>query len=149
MKHLEQLDHSSAGDKRWQLSCLAAQLLAAAPPAIGGLSVRASQGPVLDAWLTNVSKLFADCPVIRLPPHISDERLVGGLDLTETLRNGGPRYTASVLTRADRGLVVIPAADRLDEHSCDSVHEDHTFHASCGMRRAGGRVQRSMLGPTS
>ena len=115
MKHLEQLDHSSAGDKRWQLSCLAAQLLAAAPPAIGGLSVRASQGPVLDAWLTNVSKLFADCPVIRLPPHISDERLVGGLDLTETLRNGGPRYTASVLTRADRGLVVIPAADRLDD----------------------------------
>ena len=115
MKHLEQLDHSSAGAKRWQLSCLAAQLLAAAPPAIGGLSVRASQGPVLDAWLTTVSKLFADCPVIRLPPHISDERLVGGLDLTETLRNGGPRYTASVLTRADRGLVVIPAADRLDD----------------------------------
>lgn len=100
---------------RWQLSCLAAQLLAAASPAVGGLSVRASQGPVLDAWLRHVTKLFGDCPVVRLPPHISDERLVGGLDLTETLRNGGPRYTASVLTKANRGLVIIPAADRLDD----------------------------------
>lgn len=115
MKHLEQLDPGIAeGGRNWELGCLAAQLLARSRTALGGIVVHAAHGPVLEAWLNGISQLYADRPIVKLPPHVSDERLSGGLDLTETLRTGAPCYANSILASADKGLLILPSADRLD-----------------------------------
>lgn len=121
MKHLEHRDHSLADCGNWQLACLAARLLAEAPASLGGIVVRSAQGPALDAWLETVSRLFAGRPVVKIPPHVDDDRLVGGLDLTGTLRDGRPRYTESLLAKADGGLCIIPAAERLDSRKAAMV----------------------------
>lgn len=115
MKHLEQLDSGIAeGGRNWELGCLAAQLLGRSRAALVGIVVRAAHGPALETWLNGVSKLYANRPIVKLPPHVSDERLLGGLDLTETLRTGTPSYANSILASANQGLVILPSADRLD-----------------------------------
>ncbi|MDE2306197.1 MAG: magnesium chelatase subunit D [Gammaproteobacteria bacterium] len=51
--------------------------------------------------------------VRRLPCTIGDERLLGGLDLTATLRSGRPVAERGVLAETDGGVIVIAMAERL------------------------------------
>jgi magnesium chelatase subunit D len=54
-----------------------------------------------------------DTPVRRVPLHINDERLLGGLDLAATLQAGRPIAQKGVLTLADGGVVLMAMAERM------------------------------------
>ncbi|KAA2238059.1 magnesium chelatase subunit D [Salinarimonas soli] len=92
----------------------AAHLLAVDPHRLGGAAVRARPGPVRDHWLAALrGALPPSEPVRRLPVGIDDDRLLGGLDLAETLKAGRPIARRGVLAEADGGMVVVPCAERL------------------------------------
>lgn len=69
----------------WQKATLALKLLAA-DPSLGGVVVRARAGPVRDAFIALVQGLNG--PVHRIHPNITDEALLGGIDVTATLASG-------------------------------------------------------------
>ena len=52
-------------------------------------------------------------PWRRMPSHIGDERLLGGLDLTATLQAGRPVAQRGLLAECDGGLLLLPMAERL------------------------------------
>jgi magnesium chelatase subunit D len=92
----------------------AAALLAIDPQGLGGAAVRAAAGPVRDRWATDLRLLLpADLPLRRMPGHIADDRLLGGLDLAATLHGGKPVAQRGLLAESDRGLVTVPMAERL------------------------------------
>lgn len=104
----------AAGPPGWGDVALAVAALAVAPERLGGLRVRGRPGPQRDRLLAWVAALApADAPVLRLPVHVTDDRLLGGLALAETLRSGRVVTERGLLARADRGLVVAPMAERL------------------------------------
>ncbi len=93
---------------------LAAALFAVDPAGTGGVSLAARAGPVRDAWLTLLRGLLpAAAPVRRVPLHVTDDRLLGGLDLAATLRAGRPVAQRGLLAEADGGVVVLAMAERL------------------------------------
>lgn len=95
-------------------AALAARLLALDPEGLGGAVVRARPGPERDSWLQMLRDALPDgTPVKRLPPGIADERLLGGLDLGATLALGAPVAATGLLAEADRGVVIVPMAERL------------------------------------
>lgn len=97
----------------WADAALVAALCAI-DPACGGVSVRAGAGPVRDEWLALLKSLLpADAPVRRVPTHVHDDRLLGGLDLVATLRAGRPVVEKGLLAAADGGLVVVAGAERM------------------------------------
>ncbi|MCR9071106.1 MAG: magnesium chelatase subunit D [Alphaproteobacteria bacterium] len=103
---------SAVGDPQDVL--LSAVLLAIDSLALGGAWVRARPGPVLDRWLS----VFREClppetPVRRLPVHVGDDRLIGGLDLAATLRSGRPQVERGLLAQIDGGVLVAPMAERM------------------------------------
>ncbi len=93
---------------------LLAARLCAGDPGLGGLIVTGA-GPLLPL-IENALRaaLPAGAPVLRLPGHIDDERLYGGLDLGATLATGRPVARAGVLAAAHGGALVVPMADRLN-----------------------------------
>lgn len=97
----------------WDDAVQAALLLATNPAGLGGVSVRAGAGPVRDRWLALFGELMAGQPLRRVPLHINDERLVGGLDLAATLQRGRPVAARGLLAEADGGAVVLAMAERL------------------------------------
>jgi magnesium chelatase subunit D len=98
----------------WQDALHAAALVAVDPLGLGGATVRAGAGPTRDRWLDALrAALPADTPVRRLPAHVTDDRLLGGLDLAATLRAGRVVAEKGVLAHADGGVVVVPMAERL------------------------------------
>jgi magnesium chelatase subunit D len=93
---------------------LAGAAFAASPERAGGIIVHADAGPDREAWLHFLLSLLpVDAPVRRFPAHMSDERLLGGLDIAATLALGRPVAMQGVLQAANGGVVIIPSAERL------------------------------------
>ncbi len=69
----------------WQKATLALKLLAA-DTSLGGVVVRARAGPVRDTFIALAQGLNG--PVRRIHPNITDEALLGGIDVTATLASG-------------------------------------------------------------
>lgn len=98
----------------WSDAALAAALIAVDPAGTGGAAVRALPGPVRDRWLAVIRELLPpDSPVRRIPLHVSDGRLLGGLDLAATLAAGRPIAERGLLAEADGGVVVLSMAERV------------------------------------
>lgn len=97
----------------WDDARLAARLLAIDPAACGGICLRAGPGPPRDRWVQSLrDALPPDAPYARIPLHIGDERLLGGLDIAATVRAGRPVHDAGLVAGAGGGLLVLPMAER-------------------------------------
>lgn len=112
----------------WDDAMLALELVAVDPRSLGGVVLRARHGPARDTacvWARALLGGRVGCT--RLPLHATDDRLLGGLDLAETLRTGRPCFEAGFFARANDGLVMVPSAERLSpnvtSHLCSAL--DH------------------------
>ncbi len=111
-QHRPSPDH---GARAWDDAVLAASLFAIDPAGFGGIALRAHAGPVRDAWQDALARMRGREGAIRkLPAHIGDERLIGGLDLAATLNAAKPVMRKGLLAEAHGGIVVVPMAERLD-----------------------------------
>jgi magnesium chelatase subunit D len=108
-------DHLSDEDQDslWQQAVQVAVLLAIDPGTLGGVRLRASAGLVRDAWLNLLRSLMSPSRWVRMPISITDERLLGGLDLSATLATGRPVLQPGLLAEADGGTLILSMAERL------------------------------------
>lgn len=97
----------------WEDAVLAAAVTAVAPDAVGGVALRACPGPVRETWLETWREgLLPQRPVRRIPLHIAESRLLGGLDLAATLRAGLPVSERGLLAECDGGFALLAMAER-------------------------------------
>jgi magnesium chelatase subunit D len=102
----------------WPDALLAATIVAVDPAGVGGVVVRSFPGPVRDRWMACVTGLFPkSVPVRRVPLHVTDDRLLGGLDLAATLRSGRPVAERGLLVEADGGVLILAMAERAEASS--------------------------------
>jgi magnesium chelatase subunit D len=102
-------------------AALAAAILAVDPFSLGGILLRGRAGGPRQPWLELLRRLLPDIAVRRLPVHVADDRLLGGLDLAATLAAGRPIAERGVLATTDGGLLVIPSAERLSAPSAARI----------------------------
>ncbi len=100
-------------ERAWQQAVQAAVLFAIDPVGLVGVRVRAHAGPVRDAWLALLRGLLPGRPMLRVPLSVSEERLLGGLDLPATLAAGRPIAQRGLLAEADGGVLLLVMAERL------------------------------------
>ncbi len=94
---------------------LIAAQLCAIDPLLGGMILRGG-GDWRDAVVAELRDgLPENAPVRRVPSHIDDERLLGGIDLTATLARGQAVSRVGLLAEADGGMIVVPMAERLSD----------------------------------
>jgi magnesium chelatase subunit D len=97
----------------WRDAELAAALSALSPGGFGGVAVKAMPGPVREAWLDRLALwLPAGAPLRRIPLNVSEERLLGGLDLAATLHAERLVAQRGLLAESSGGLVVLAMAER-------------------------------------
>ncbi len=99
------------GALRWRDALKALWAFALDPVLLGGVWLRAPHGPVRDRWLAEMAALGG--PGVRIPTHVDDERLMGGLDLSASLRSGSTVAQSGLLSRAHGHWVVLPMAERM------------------------------------
>jgi len=89
---------------------LAARLLALSPRTFGGMSVRGGS-PARDALVAALGGVIA---LRRLPGHVDDERLLGGIDLAASLSAGRPIRQRGLIEEAAGGALLAGMAERID-----------------------------------
>lgn len=97
----------------WQRAVQVAVLFALDPVGTGGVRLRAGAGPVRDIWLTLLRNLLGVASLRRMPLSITDERLLGGLDLPATLASGRPVLQKGLLAECDGSVLLLAMAERL------------------------------------
>ncbi len=90
----------------WEMVELAITLLAINPAGLRGLWLRARTGPVRDRALAGLKTLAPR----KLHPSITDEALMGGLDLSATLASGEMQHHTGLLERS--GTLQLTMAER-------------------------------------
>lgn len=90
---------------------LAARLFSLAPLRLGGIVLRGAS-PARDALVEAISNAL---PCRRLPGHVDDERLLGGIDIAASLAAGKPVETRGILAEAEGGVLIAPMAERMDD----------------------------------
>jgi magnesium chelatase subunit D len=89
--------------------------LCAIDPGLGGMILRGGE-PLRDTVIAELrAGLPEDAPLKRMPAHIDDDRLLGGIDLTATLALGRAVTRTGLLAEADGGVLVVPMAERLSD----------------------------------
>lgn len=95
--------------------------LCAIDPGLGGLILRGG-GERRDALVPAMrASLPADAPMRRLPVHVDDERLLGGIDLAATLALGRAVTSPGLLDEAYGGVLVIPMAERISAETAGRI----------------------------
>ncbi len=109
----DSLKHDTDAPSTWSLAVHAAALLAIDPVGLAGARIHAGAGPVRDAWMSLLQTLMGDSAWKRMPVNITDERLLGGLDLSATLSAGRPILQQGVLADVNGGTLILAMAERL------------------------------------
>ena len=89
---------------------LAARLFVLAPRTFGGMVLRGSS-PARDALVAALGEVIA---LRRLPGHVDDERLLGGIDLAASLSAGRPIRQRGLIEEAAGGALLAGMAERMD-----------------------------------
>ena len=73
--------------------------------------LRTGAGDGGEQWLALLRELLPGAEALRrVPAHIDDERLLGGIDLAATLRLGRAVFARGLLEEASGGVLVLPMA---------------------------------------
>ena len=84
-------------------------LLACAPDALGG-ALLIGGSIECERWLGALRAVRGDAPWKRIPVGVTDDRLMGGLDVVATLARGARVVARGLLAEADGGTVALPRA---------------------------------------
>ena len=120
MENSEQLQEISKSAKleTWLRALQVAQLLVINPHGLGGAILRARSGPVRERWLAYLNTIAQlggmRLPLRKMPLGISDENLIGGIDLDQTLRTGKAVLRQGLLAQCDQQLLLMPMAERVE-----------------------------------
>lgn len=91
--------------------------LLAVDPCLGGMSIKSRPGAARDRVCAWVRALLPDAaPFVRIPSHVTPDRLFGGLSLAATLAAGKVVAEDGVLARAHGGAIVLSMAERVEAH---------------------------------
>lgn len=89
---------------------LAARLFVSAPHIFKGMVLR-GPGPAREALVVALAENIA---LRRLPGHVDDERLLGGMDLAASLSAGRPIRQTGLIEEAQGGALIAGMAERMD-----------------------------------
>ncbi|TVQ46322.1 MAG: magnesium chelatase ATPase subunit D [Gammaproteobacteria bacterium] len=99
-----------------------AMLMLAVDPALGGVVVPAAVGSGKSTLARAFADLLpADCPFVELPLNVTEDRLIGGIDLEATLARGQRVVQRGLLAQADGGVLYIDAISLLDAGAVSQV----------------------------
>jgi len=107
----------------WDLAQLTLLLVQVDPLGLGGVWLKAGYGPVRQSWLSQLQSLGLS--IQRMPHHIDNERLLGGIDFSATLAQGHLVEQTGLLAQADQGLLVMAMAEKLSAQTLAMLLQAH------------------------
>src|SRR6202522_3921010 len=113
-----------------------ALVLTAIDPMIGGVLITGERGTAKSTAARGLAALLPrtaqgkTAPFVELPLGATEDRVIGSLDISKALRDGGTERLSGLLARADGGVLYVDEVNLLPDHIVDLLLD----------AAAGGRV---------
>lgn len=91
-------------------------------PMIGGVLIAGEKGTAKSTLARGLADL-TELPVVNVPLNITEDRLVGSLDMETAIREGQRRLDEGLLSRANGGIVYVDEVNLLSDHIVDILLE--------------------------
>ena len=115
----------SSASSHWALAEAALAAFSVAPHALGGLWVRSPPGPVRTLFLELAAEWQLNATAKRIPLHVQESRLLGGIELAQTLTTDRLHWESGLLAQSDGGVVILTMAERVQRqtvaHLCSAL----------------------------
>jgi magnesium chelatase subunit D len=98
-----------------------ALLLLAVDPGLGGVVLAAGVGTGKSTLMRSFSKFMREGEFVELPVGVTEDRLLGGLDLEATLSSGSRVHRSGLMARAHNGLLYADGVNLLDDSTTNHI----------------------------
>lgn len=98
-----------------------ALLLLAVDPGLGGVVIAAGVGTGKSTLARAYARMLGEQTFVELPVGVTEDRLLGGLDLEATLARGERVHRSGVLARAHGGLLYADGVNLLDDSTINHL----------------------------
>lgn len=95
-----------------------ALLLNVVNPKIGGVLINGEKGTAKSTAVRALAPLI-EKKIVELPLSISEDRLVGSIDMEKTLASGAVHFEAGVLKQADQNILYVDEVNLLQDYIID------------------------------
>ncbi|WP_241421186.1 AAA family ATPase [Candidatus Contubernalis alkaliaceticus] len=98
-----------------------ALLLNAVNPKIGGVLISGQKGTAKSTLVRGLSGLIAGMKVVDLPLNVTEDRLIGTIDIEKAIATGGKYFEPGILANADGNILYVDEVNLLSEYIVNSL----------------------------
>ncbi len=95
-------------------------------PKIGGVLLSGEKGTGKSTAVRALSEIIEDVDFINLPLNITEDRLVGSIDITSAINHKEKKLEYGLLKRADKNILYIDEVNLLSRHIINIILEIHS-----------------------
>lgn len=92
-------------------------------PQIGGVLLCGEKGTAKSTVVRGLAGLLADISVVELPLNVTEDRLIGSIDIEAAIKDGVRRFEPGILKEADQNFLYIDEVNLLSDHIINSLLE--------------------------
>ncbi|NSW91369.1 MAG: magnesium chelatase subunit D family protein [Firmicutes bacterium] len=100
-----------------------ALLLNVVNPLIGGVLISGEKGTAKSTLVRGVAALMLDMEVVELPLNVTEDRLVGSIDLERAIKDGKKSFEPGILKKAHGNMLYVDEVNLLSEHIVNCLLE--------------------------
>lgn len=96
-----------------------ALLLAACDPLMGGVLISGNRGTAKSTLARSLADLLDDRPFVNCPLGVTEDRLLGSLNVEQALKKGRLTFSEGLFAQADGGVLYVDEINLLPDHLVD------------------------------
>lgn len=92
-------------------------------PQIGGVLLAGEKGTAKSTLVRNLGQIAPNMEVVDLPLNATEDRVIGSIDIEQTISQGKRAFGSGILKKADGNILYIDEVNLLSEHIVNSILE--------------------------
>ncbi len=96
-----------------------ALLLSASDPSLGGVLVSGNRGTAKSTLARSLADLLDNKPFVNCPLGVSEDRLLGSLNIEQVLQNNKATFSPGLFSKAHQGVLYVDEINLLPDHIID------------------------------
>lgn len=97
-------------------------------PAIGGVLISGEKGTAKSTLVRGLTAVTKDTEVVELPLNVTEDRLIGTIDIEKAIKEGKKCFEPGILKRADSNILYVDEVNLLSEYIVNCLLEVSASH---------------------
>lgn len=99
-------------------------------PSIGGVLISGEKGTAKSTLVRGLAAVLRDAEVVELPLNVTEDRLIGTIDIEKAIKEGEKSFEPGILKKADGNILYVDEVNLLSEYIVNCLLEVSASHVN-------------------